>query len=158
MTQLKAKLAEKIQAHVRVWISVGAHDPGICGFDLDAEFFVQLARERHQQRLSRLDFAAWKFPVTGVHLVRRALRQKEAAVRPLDHRGDDLDQSGIQTRLLRGAPAARRRPDTSRANCQATRPERDPRDSAHCSASSCVAAISRGEQPNSASQCSTMPR
>ena len=37
--------AEKIQPHMGVWICVGLHDPGISALNLDAEFFVQFARD-----------------------------------------------------------------------------------------------------------------
>jgi hypothetical protein len=37
-------------------------------FDIDAELFVQFARKRRDSRLAGLDFAAGKFPVTGIDL------------------------------------------------------------------------------------------
>ena len=52
-------------------------------------------------RLAGLDLAAGELPVAGVDLARRALREQERAVGPLDDRRGDLDI----TSLLLGVPA-----------------------------------------------------
>ena len=74
-----------------VRVIVFALEPGIGGADLDTEFFVQLAPERRERRLARLDLAARKLPVARVDLAGRTLAEQEAAVRPGDDRGDDFN-------------------------------------------------------------------
>src|SRR5205807_1496400 len=83
--------AEEIQPDVAVRIDVIAREPGIAALDVDAELFVQLARERMLGWLAGFDLAAREFPVAGVDLARRTLRQQKAAVGALDDGRGDLN-------------------------------------------------------------------
>ena len=86
------------------------------------------------------------------HMNLRALAEQVATVLAQQHAGGDLHP------LARHRASSSRRPAWSRANCQATRPEREPRISAHCSASWRDEAISSSLAPKLRSQCATMSR
>ena len=59
--------------------------------DRDAELFVQLALERGERCLARLDFPAGKFPVAGIDLARRPLAQQESPVLAEDYGSGDFN-------------------------------------------------------------------
>src|SRR5688572_14805101 len=82
---------EKIQPDRGVRVGEYARDPRVGGLDVNSELLVQLAKQRVRAILARLDLAAWEFPVSGVDLAERALRQQECAIRPLHHGRRDLD-------------------------------------------------------------------
>ena len=76
---------EKVEPHMTMGINVFAGDPWIDRAHIDAELLVQLPRERALGRLAGFDLAAREFPVAGVDLAGRSLREQKAAVGTLDH-------------------------------------------------------------------------
>ena len=78
-----------------VRVGVHARDPRRGLAHLDAELFPQLARQRGAGVLARLDLAAWKFPVAGIGLALRTLRQEELS-RTEDDGGCYFRDLGIQ--------------------------------------------------------------
>ncbi len=149
--------AEEVELDVRVRVDVLLHDPGRGATHDDAELLDELARERVARRLARLELPARELPVARVGLARGALREQHAAVGAHDDRGRDARHAHRQGRRLNASCPAQ-----SFANCQATRPERDPRCSANCSASrvraSASFALAGAPTPNDASQPATAAR
>src|SRR6266702_2955728 len=70
-------LAE-IEAHVGVRIVVLKHVPAMARLHVNAEFFVQFARERRFHRFARLQLAARKFPIAFVWFSGGPLREQIA--------------------------------------------------------------------------------
>ena len=100
------------------------------------------ASETH---IALFNFPAGKLPVSFVNLAAGSLREQETAIRALHHCGshvDDLVSQTVAYLRLRASCATSWRPTQSRANCQATRPLRDPRSNAHCKASCRTSSIS----------------
>ncbi len=71
-------LAEK-EPHVGVRIVVFERMPEVTSLHVDAEFLVQLARERRLDRFPRLQLAARKLPVAFVRLAGRTLGEQNSA-------------------------------------------------------------------------------
>ncbi len=180
--------ALEVELDVRVLVLVAAHEPWRGAADDDAELLVQFAIERIARRLAGLELAAGKLPVAGVHLARRTLREQHAAIAQ-DHRGSDLDDGAFAWHRRLGpfamlAGDSARRASSSRplrvsphvlclrfspaapawlfANCHATRPLREPRCNANCSASRVRASASRADDgapiPNASSHPATAAR
>src|SRR5690606_11834362 len=141
-----------MQSHMGMLVHVLAAQPRAQVGHANAEFLVQLATQGLRRRFAGLDLAAGKLPVAGIHRVLRALTKQVAPVRPQQHTRGHIDE------LACHALSSSSRPAWSRANCQATRPEREPRISAHCSASWRAAKISSALAPKLRSQCATMSR
>ncbi len=80
-----------MQTHLLLRVGVFLRHPRIHAVGIDAEFLVQLARQRLLHRLAGLDFSPGEFPVTLPRLARRALRQQHASVRALQHRDGDIE-------------------------------------------------------------------
>ncbi len=143
---------EEVEPHVGVLVDVLAHDPRRRRGHLDFQLLMQFAHQRIARRLARLDLAAGKLPVARIEGVRRALAEQEAAVRAQDDCRRDFGNLHLPECL----------PAKSRANCQATRPLREPRCSAHCSASwrHCgrPASAESSSTPSWRSQCAQMSR
>jgi hypothetical protein len=83
--------AKEVEPHLSVLVVVGPRDPGIGFLHVDAEFFVQFARERCRQRFARFHLAAGELPPAGVYLAGWALRQQERTVGPFDDGRDHFD-------------------------------------------------------------------
>ena len=157
--------AKEMQPHRRMGIRIDARDPGRGGGDGDAELFGELAAERGARILARLDLSAGKFPVAGIRLALGALREQERAVGPLDHGRGDFGECGARRHFPAVENGARHHftvlhrfflPAQSRANCHATRPEREPRSSAQRSAA--LRDASSGLPPSVRTQWSAMSR
>ena len=129
------KYTAKVQSHERVRIVEYPHNPWVGWSYVDAELFVQFTRQSRADRLVGLNLAARKFPVRGVWFSGRATRQQEPAIGPNQHPGRDVDRRARLTHLAVTLFASFFVPAQWRANCNATRPERDPRCSANCNAS-----------------------
>ena len=115
-----------------------ARQPGVGRLYVQPELFMQLALEGIARSFAGLDLAAGKLPIARVNFACRTLGKKKLATSVFDHGGShfyalarrhDFNASPIY--LPRAACA---RPAQSRANCHATRPLREPRCKAHCSA------------------------
>ena len=150
---------EKLQANMGVRIDElpGNPRPGL--LDDDAQFFLQFAIKRFTDAFAGFNLAAGEFPVTGIGLARRALRQQKfrtvVAFAENDASCDIGDGGHLRFFDLAGIL---RPPDQSLANCQATRPLREPRISAQLSASRSARATSCRSQPKCVSQWPTMSR
>ena len=86
--------AEEVELDVRVRIDEMLDHPRRGAQDGKAELLDQLARERGGRRFAGLELAARKFPVAGVGLARRALRQQDAARGVEDDGGGNAGQRG----------------------------------------------------------------
>ena len=136
-----------MQAHRSVRIGENLGYPRIGGGNLDPEFFADFAHQSLANRLTGLNLAAWKFPVPCIDLFDRALGEQKGAIRPQHHRNGDIHGGRCAQRC---GFFAGWRPDQSRANWKAMRPEREPRLIDHCSASNRAASV--GLQPKLPSQ------
>jgi hypothetical protein len=76
-----------MQPHMRVRIHVLDAAPLFRAVDGQAQFFHELALQRFQDRLARIDFTAREFPVPVIRLAGRTLAQQHIAVR-LDQDAD----------------------------------------------------------------------
>jgi len=81
---------EKLQAHFCVRISKSLAEPRRRCRDGDAHFFVQLAHQRIVRGFTRFEFAARKFPITGIGFAGRATGQQESAVRANQNASGDF--------------------------------------------------------------------
>src|SRR6188474_2851969 len=118
--------AKEMQADGGVRVCVHPRDPRRGLAHADAELLLELACQCRARILAGLDLAPGKLPVAWIRLALRALREEELAG-PFDDRRGDLGD-------LRHFLLPPWRPTWSRANCQATRPLREPRSSAKRSA------------------------
>ena len=149
---------EKLQANRGVRVGEPAGNPGERTIDGDAEFFLYLAYQRLAHGFSRLDLSAGELPVASVDLAFRALSEQifgSVFALAQQNCGGNFDDFCHERRWVARVACA---PDQSLANCQATRPLRDPRISAQLSASRSAPAISSSSQPNDLSQWATMFR
>ena len=73
--------AEEMQLDVRVRIPIPLHEPRRRAAHREAELLGQFAVERVPRRLAGLELAAREFPVAGVRLAGRTLREQHVAVR-----------------------------------------------------------------------------
>src|SRR5262249_33629447 len=129
------------------------NEPRSGAFDDDAELFGEFARERFAWQLAGLDLATRELPVTRIRLAEGALREQHAAVGCDDDRRSDRGERVVHVgRVLLRSPGA---PAYPFATGQATRPLREPRCSANCSASRFRLSASRAAlgaaTPNAAS-------
>src|ERR1700674_2439919 len=169
-----AEDAKKIELYVRMRIAIALHQPRHGTRDADPQLFVELAYQRIVGRFAGFEFPARKLPVAGVGCPRQALREQHSAVVANEDRRRDAQDGSFKAvthlrwrraLLTRVTPLPARRPRAparSRANCQATRPLRDPRCRANWIASRCSASMAlvwRGiETPWYSSQPSTAAR
>ena len=65
--------------------------PRYCTRHRDPELLVQLAFERRKRRLTDLELAAGKFPISGVRLAGGTLRKQYATIVPHDDCGCDAN-------------------------------------------------------------------
>ena len=132
--------AEEMQLDVRVRVNEFLHEPGRGTAHGNPEFLVQLAYEGRTRAFVLLELAPRKFPVAGVRFAGRTLREQHRAVSPDQNRGGDTNELSAHAgrRVLSAWAPAR-----FLANCQATRPLREPRCNANCSASRVRASVSR---------------
>ena len=152
--------AEEFEPYVRVRIDETSGKPRPCCFDDDPELLFEFARKGRGVAFARFDLAAGKLPVAGVNLAFRAAG--EQVFRALgrfaqqDGGGDLGLFAGRQAR--RPAPRLPCCAAQSLANCQATRPLREPRISAQLSASRSAWAIWGSAKPKLRSQWAAMAR
>ena len=116
---------KEAELDVRVRIGVALREPRRCARDFDPELFIELAHERVVHRLAGLALATREFPITGVGRAGQPLRQQHTAVAAQQNRDRDLDDRPTAQCPLALFKACA--PACARANCQATRPLRDPR-------------------------------
>jgi hypothetical protein len=83
--------AKEVKLDVRVRIHELLHEPRARALDVDAEFLAQLAVEGMARGFAGLELAAGKFPVAGVRLARRPLREQHPAVAPQDDGRSDAN-------------------------------------------------------------------
>src|SRR5882724_11663196 len=87
-------------------VDVLARDPGIGCAHIDAELLVEFTGKRACRALARLDLAAGKFPIAGVYLAARPLREQDAPVRPLrEPRCSDHCKASSRAASLHLAPS-----------------------------------------------------
>ena len=135
-------------------------EPGPGAVDDDAEFFFQFARERGGVAFSRLDLATGKLPVAGVNLAFGAAGEQVLGTprgfAQQDGGGDFGEFCVCHARFpVRRLPCCAAQ---SLANCQATRPLREPRIKAQLSASRSACAMAASLKPKLFSQCAAMAR
>ena len=91
--------------------------------DVDPQFFLQFARERHLGRLAGIDLAAGKFPQSSHGFSRWPLRQEHPAVIVDQGRSSDQDaahglRGGCAPPRRGVARTARHRPDVNSGSCR----------------------------------------
>ena len=94
--------AKEMELDVRMRIDEFLHEPGRRAAHDDAELLAELAHQRLLGRLVRFELAARKFPVTGVGLAGRSLREQDVPVAALDDRCGDAND-GAQVGRMRTA-------------------------------------------------------
>ena len=82
----------EVQAHVRVLVHVLDAAPGFRAEHPHAQLLHELALQRMEDILARLDFPAREFPVAGIGLALGALAQQHVAVRAHQHADGDVDR------------------------------------------------------------------
>lgn len=87
-----------MQAHVGVFVDEFSDDPRIGRFDIDAEFFLQFARQGLHRRFARFDLASREFPVTCVDAAGGTATKEESSVAAEDYGGGDVNDL-LQDRL-----------------------------------------------------------
>ena len=85
--------AAKEQQHRGMRVRVAAHDPRRRDDGLQAEFLVQLARERLRDRLAGLELAAGELPPAGVRLAGDTLPDEHRAIVAQHHADGDVDDA-----------------------------------------------------------------
>ncbi len=128
--------AEEVELDVRVRIDELLHEPRRRASHVDAEFFLEFARQRRARRLARLELAAGKLPVARVRLAGGTLREQHLPVGPQQHGGGDADRRPPLTAGATSAPARPRgssRTATRRGRCatRAAAPTAAPRACGH---------------------------
>src|SRR5690606_30476151 len=97
--------ATEVQAHPGMRIRVLADDPGGRGAHPDAQFLVQLARERRRDRFTGLQLAAGEFPPARIGLAGRSLAEQDAAPVIEDESDGNLGKRPLVRHARSGARA-----------------------------------------------------
>src|SRR5207249_4820481 len=121
-----AEDTEEIKLDERMRIKVSPGEPWRGARDFDAELFAKLACERLARRFACFELASRELPIAGIRRSGKALREQHLAIAALQH-GRRNANDRFRRHFFRARAFSARAPARERANCQATRPLREPR-------------------------------